>query len=233
MICVSLVQLCGRPRNSDWSRPAWPRRSTDHLAEAETFTAKAQELMTRHAVDETLLRSGRREQIPVETLRVHLEAPYATVKASLLAAVARPNRCCTILLDPHDICARVGTPLDVDQTEMLFASLLIQATRAMAEAGTRRAGAYDRSPTLRRSFLMSYAVRIGERLEEADRSTTASYGAELVPLLQREADAVTAEFERRFPDVRTSSSSSYDARGGDAGRDAADRARIVVWQIPA
>ncbi len=93
----------------------------------------------------------------------------------------------------------VGTPTDVDQTELLFTSLLIQATRAMTDAGDRGAGSSDRSATFRRSFLLAYATRIGERLREADRSTTASYGTELVPLLQREADAVDAEFERQFP----------------------------------
>lgn len=207
--------------------------ATDHPAEAETFTAKAQELMTRHAVDEALLRGHQHEEIPVRTRRVHLQSPYAGVKAVLLSAVAEPNRCRTVLLDRYDISVLVGTPLDVDQTELLFTSLLIQATRAMAEAGRRRAGSFDRSATFRRSFLTAYATRIGERLVEADRLTTASYGAELVPLLQREADAVTAEFERQFPAVTTVDSGYLDPRGWQAGRAAADRAALVAGQLSA
>ena len=207
--------------------------ATDHPAEAEAFTAKAQELMTRHAVDEAVLRSHQHDEIPVATRRVHLESPYASVKATLLAAVARPNRCRAILLDPYDIAVLVGTPLAVDQTELLFTSLLIQATRAMADAGHRRAGSFDRTPTFRRSFLVAYATRIGERLEEADRSTTATYGAALVPLLQKEADAVTAEFERQFPHTRKVSSGYLDPRGWQAGRAAADRAALVAGQISA
>ena len=207
--------------------------ATDHPAEAETFTAKAQELMTRHAVDEAVLRNNQHEDIPVATRRVHLESPYAGVKATLLDAVARPNRCRTVLLVSYDISVLVGTPLDVDQTEMLFTSLLIQATRAMAEAGHRRAGSFDRSAAFRRSFLTAYATRIGERLQEADRSTTATYGAELVPLLQREADAVTAEFERQFPHTVSRGSGYLDARGWEAGRAAADRAALVAGQLSA
>jgi hypothetical protein len=207
--------------------------ATDHPAEAETFTAKAQELMTRHAVDEAVLRGEQHEDVPVETRRVHLQSPYAGVKAALLAAVARPNRCRTVLLDRYDIAVLVGTPLDVEQAEILFISLLIQATRAMADAGHRRAGSFDRSATFRRSFLTAYATRIGERLEQADRSTTATYGAELVPVLQREADAVSAEFERRFPHTRTMGSGFLDRRGWEAGRAAADRAALVAGQIPA
>jgi len=206
---------------------------TDHPAEAETFTAKAQELMTRHAVDEAVLRGLQHDEIPVVSRRVHLQSPYANVKATLLNAVARPNRCRTVLMNAYDIAVLVGTPTDVDQTELLFTSLLIQATRAMADAGHRGTGSFDRSATFRRSFLLAYATRIGERLREADRSTTATYGTELVPLLQREADAVTAEFERQFPRLRQGGTTSVDVRGWEAGREAADRAAFVAGGITA
>ncbi|GAA3564023.1 DUF2786 domain-containing protein [Microlunatus spumicola] len=207
--------------------------ATDHPAEAETFTAKAQELMTRHAVDEAVLRGLQHADIPVATRRVHLQSPYANVKATLLNAVAVPNRCRTVLLNEYDIAVLVGTPTDVDQTELLFTSLLIQATRAMAEAGHRGAGSADRSATFRRSFLLAYATRIGERLREADRSTTATYGTELVPLLQREAAAVDAEFERQFPQVRQGGTTSVDLRGWEAGRAAADQAAFVAGRLTA
>ena len=205
--------------------------ATNHPAEAETFTAKAQELMTRHAVDEAVLRGLQHEDIPIASRRVHLQSPYANVKATLLNAVARPNRCRTVLINAYDIAVLVGTPTDVDQTELLFTSLLIQATRAMTDAGDRGAASSDRSATFRRSFLLAYATRIGERLREADRSTTATYGTELVPLLQREADAVDAEFERQFPRVRQGGSSLVDVRGWEAGRAAADRAAFVAGRI--
>src|SRR4051794_28963055 len=189
--------------------------------------------MTRHAIDEAVLRGNQHEAIPVESRRVHLQSPYAGVKTMLLNAVGRANRCRSILLDPYDIAVLVGTPLDVDQAELLFTSLLIQATAAMAEAGHRRPGSFDRSPTFRRSFLTAYATRIGERLEEADRATAAAYGAELVPLLKREADAVTAEFERRFPHTKTIDSGYLDARGWAAGRAAADRAALLAGRLTA
>ncbi|HEY0238915.1 MAG TPA: DUF2786 domain-containing protein [Friedmanniella sp.] len=206
--------------------------ATNHPAEAETFTAKAQELMTRHAVDEAVLRGLAHQDIPVASRRVHLQSPYANVKATLLNAVARPNRCRTVLMNAYDIAVLVGTPTDVDQTELLFTSLLIQATRAMTDAGDRGAASSDRSATFRRSFLLAYATRIGERLREADRATTATYGTDLVPLLQREADAVDAEFERQFPQVRQGGSSHVDLRGWEAGRAAADRAALVAGQLP-
>ncbi|SDU99216.1 Protein of unknown function [Microlunatus sagamiharensis] len=206
--------------------------ATDHPAEAETFTAKAQELMTRHAVDEALLRGRQHDEVPVASRRVLLPSPYATVKATLLHAVARANRCRTVLVTEYDLAVLVGTPTDVDQTELLFTSLLIQATRAMAESG-HRDGSSSRSSTFRRSFLLAYATRVGERLREADRATTATYGTDLVPLLQREAAAVDAEFDRQFPAVRQGGSTQVDVRGWEAGRAAADRATFVAGGIPA
>ena len=65
----------------------------DQAAEAETFTAKAQDLMTRHAIDEALLAAAGDEAVTVGARRVHLQNPYATAKTSLLNAVATANRC--------------------------------------------------------------------------------------------------------------------------------------------
>jgi hypothetical protein len=207
--------------------------ATDHAAEAETFTAKAQDLMTRHAIDEALLAAAGDGAVTVVARRVHLQSPYAATKASLLNAVATANRCKVIYFDRLAIATVVGVPLDIDQVEMLFISLLIQATRAMTEAGAAQAGSFDRSARFRRSFLAAYAVRIGERLTEATSTATKSYGNELVPLLKRQDDAVTAEFERLFPVTRQVSGRYLDSRGWDAGRRAADRAVFTAGRISA
>ena len=207
--------------------------ATTHAAEAETFTAKAQDLMTRHAIDEALLHADSDTSVPVLTRRVHLESPYTAAKALLLDAVGRPNRTRVVFHAEHAFCTVIGPPVDVDHVEMLFTSLLIQATRAMTEAGGRPVGSFDRSATFRRSFLSAYAVRIGERLTEADQSATASYGADLVPILRRQVDAVDAEFERQFPRTVSKRAGYLDARGWSAGRAAADQARLTAGRLTA
>ena len=207
--------------------------ATEFAAEAETFTAKAQDLMTRHAIDEALLRVAGDGPIDIRGIRVHIRNPYAGEKVSLLNQVARANRCRAVWNKPLGLVTVLGTPVDVDQVEMLFTSLLIQATRAMAEAGARRAGSFDRSASFRRSFLMAYAVRIGERLTESSAAAAASYGAELVPVLQRQTDAVQAEFERLFPQTRTARAGRYNAAGWGAGREAADRANLTAGRLTA
>lgn len=246
------------PPPSAWARHTSPRRSrptedgsdrgrllsrirtllakaeaTSFAAEAETFTAKAQDLMTRHAIDEALLRATDDQPIDVTGVRVHIHNPYAGEKVHLLNQVARANRCRAVWNEPLGLVTVLGTPVDVDQVEMLFTSLLIQATRAMAEAGARRAGSFDRSASFRRSFLMAYAVRIGERLTETSAAATASYGSELVPLLQRQTEAVETEFGRLFPQTRPARAGRYNAVGWEAGREAADRAHLTAGRLTA
>jgi hypothetical protein len=219
--------------------------NTEFAAEAETFTAKAQDLMTRHAIDEALLHGSADQPIEVKGVRVHISNPYPAEKVQLLSQVARANRSRAVWNPSLGLATVIGTPTDVDQVEMLFTSLLIQATRAMAEAGARRVGtrtqqggttplgppAFQRSSSFRRSFLMSYAVRIGERLTETNEAATASYGAALVPLLQRQTTAVQEELDRLFPRTRSARAGRYNRLGWDAGRAAADRAVFAVGRL--
>ena len=206
--------------------------STQFAAEAEALTAKAQAMMTRHAIDEALLHATTDDTVEVASRRVLIDNPYLVEKVHLLSAVGAANRTKVVWMEDLAMATIVGTPVDADQVEMLFVSLLIQATRAMAEAGAARAGTFDRSPRFRRSFLTAYAVRIGERLSEADAETTASYGTELVPVLRRQEEAVAAAYEELFPHTRPMSSrKTYDRRGWDAGREAADRATFVAGRI--
>jgi hypothetical protein len=219
--------------------------STEFAAEAEAFTAKAQELMTRHAIDETLLHSSTDDPIEVRGVRVHISNPYPAEKVQLLSQVARANRSRSVWNPSLGLATVIGTPTDVDLVQMLFTSLLIQATRSMAEAGARRAGtgllqggatpleppAFQRSTSFRRSFLMSYAVRIGERLNETNEAATASYGSALVPLLQRQSSAVQQEFDLLFPQTRSARAGRYNALGWEAGRAAADRAVFAAGRL--
>ena len=65
--------------------------STEFEAESDAFTAKAQELMARHAIDDAVARAGSsRREAPV-TRRIAVDDPYVDAKSQLLVVVARPN----------------------------------------------------------------------------------------------------------------------------------------------
>ena len=209
--------------------------ATQYVEEADAFTEKAQDLMTRYAIDEALVTES--AGIEVRTRRVHIDNPYASAKAQLLATVARVNRVKAIWDDEHGIVTIVGLPVDLELVEMLFTSLLVQATRAMTEAGavSTRGHRLDRSPSFRRGFLLSYADRIGERLTDAgahaQQDETQRHGGELLPVLARRSAAVEQEVARLFPDATQSRVTRVDARGWHAGRAAADRAVLVKGQV--
>ena len=200
--------------------------STDFAAEAEVFTAKAQDLMTRYSIDETLLAEGTGESFEVRGRRVMIDQPYAMEKASLLHVVAEANRVRAIWNDFASYVTLVGLPTDVEQVDMLFTSTLVQATRAMTQADLSTA-------PFRRAFLHAFAVRISERLTTSTEEAVASYGASLVPVLERQAEAIAEEFERLFPHVTAGSRRrrQLDRRGWEAGTRAADAAVLPAGVV--
>ena len=205
--------------------------SSEFPDEAEALTAKAQELMTRHAIDAALLGGGPSTDGPaVETRRVHVRDPYVRAKMQLLAAVAEANDVRLVWYSGLGIANLVGVRADVAAVELLFTSLLLQVARALA-ATERTAPCASATRSFRRSFLLGYAHRIGERLLTARQSATADAAAEheidLLPVLRSRQVAVEERVAELFPRVRaTRSRASVDGAGWFAGRDAAERADV-------
>ena len=110
--------------------------STEFPEEAEALTAKAQELMTRYAVDAALLEVGQSpaEGRGVDTRRVHVRDPYVRAKMQLLAAVAEANDVRLVWYSNLGIANLVGVRADVAAVELLFTSLLLQVAQALSAA---------------------------------------------------------------------------------------------------
>ncbi|MGY2067977.1 DUF2786 domain-containing protein [Blastococcus sp. SYSU DS0619] len=209
--------------------------STGFPDEAEALTAKAQELMTRHAVDVALLGGGPAAAVDVDTRRVHVADPYARAKTQLLGAVAEANDVQLVWYQGLGIATLVGLRSDLDAVELLFTSLLLQVAQALAAAERQQARSPARS--FRRAFLLGYAHRIGERLATARRRATAEAGEErgvdLLPVLRSRQEAVAVRTAELFPRVRSSRSrSSVDAGGWHAGRAAAEHADVAPRRSP-
>jgi hypothetical protein len=203
---------------------------TDFPAEAEAFTSKAQELMSRHAIDTAMLTNDRPFDLgtDVRSRRIHIDNPYAAEKAQLLGAVSVANQGRVVWDEQFGWATVVGFPVDLDLIELLFTSLLIQLTRAISDAG--RSGGRSKSPSFRRAFVLSYAIRIGERLAEAQHvardQAAQQYGTALVPVMAARTEAVDQITEQLFPRLRESRIRRVDALGWAAGRMAADIASL-------
>ncbi|KOV97679.1 aromatic acid decarboxylase [Streptomyces sp. NRRL B-3648] len=199
--------------------------ATGYPEEAEALTAKAQELMARHSVDEALLAAGAPAPDAPGACRIGVEPPYEQAKAVLLDAVATANHCRAVWNEPLGFSTVVGFEADLEAVDMLYTSLLVQATHAMAKAeAAQRAGGRKRTKTFRQSFLAAYAHRVGDRLAAAAETQVTR---DLLPVLATRAIAVTGRLERMFPETTTTRLRGVsDAAGWTEGARAADRAQV-------
>ncbi|QUQ70375.1 hypothetical protein JJ691_81510 [Kutzneria sp. CA-103260] len=202
--------------------------STEFPEEAEALSAKAQELMSRHAFERALLDADEHVPQTASSRRVWLDTPYVGAKAQLVAAVAAANRSRGVVYEKIGFIALIGADLDLEITELLSTSLLLQATRAMVAAGASRTNGIEaRSRTYRQSFLLAYATRIGQRLHAAaEESDDLTADDRLLPVLADREKAVTQLFEELYPATVKKSYTVGSAAGWDAGTAAADLADI-------
>jgi Protein of unknown function (DUF2786) len=226
--------------------------STEYAEEAEALSARAQELMAKYSIDQALLAADSGREDRPAGRRIAVDNPYEGPKTSLLQAVALANRCRVIWSKDVALATVVGFDADLDVVEVLFTSLLVQANGAMLRAGSRQ-DAYGGSRTraFRQSFLVSYAIRIGERLAEAAEHATQEAVAEqegaadvaaasknsaqargtgtaLVPFLAARAQAVDDAVDEMFGGTlkRGRAVRATDAEGWASGRAAADLATL-------
>ncbi len=205
--------------------------STEFPEEAEALSAKAQELMTRHALERALVAADDRGPRRPVARRLWLEAPYVGAKGLLVDAVAAANRCRSLLSEKLGFATVVGDEVDLEFVELLTTSLLVQASRAMLATGRHvtRSG-QSRTRSFRQSFLIAYAGRIRERLGAARDAGTAAVDdpERLLPVLAARRRVIDEAVEELFGRTVEKAFAVTNAAGWHAGRTAADLALLDV-----
>ncbi|QNP67460.1 DUF2786 domain-containing protein [Streptomyces genisteinicus] len=198
--------------------------ATGFPQEAEALTAKAQELMARHSIDEAVLAHGAPSAQEPSACRIGVDAPYETAKAVLLDAVAGANHCRAVWNSAFGFSTVVGFEGDLEAVELLYTSLLVQGTTAMTVAeSAQRAGGRKRTKTFRQSFWTAYAARLGDHLAAVAEEVVTG---DLLPVLATRELAVTDRADRMFPETTTTRvRGATDPEGWRDGTSAADRAR--------
>lgn len=203
--------------------------STTFPEEAEALSAKAQELMARHAIDSAMVAAGAGDG--PTGMRLPVDDPYAGAKSILLSEVAAANRCRAVWSKGLGFSTVLGFDADLQFVDVLYTSLLVQATSAMVAAGSQVDwSGRSRTRSFRQAFLLAYATRIGQRLREAEAASRAAaaeeYGEAMLPVLADRSAAVRAAEAAAFPHLVSRSVSVSNADGWAAGRAAADLASL-------
>ena len=200
--------------------------------EAQTLAAQAQELLAARGIDDALRAAGTgHDRRTASGRRIFVDGPYELAKADLLEVVATADRCRAVWHKTLGLSTIVGFPSDLDAVELLFTSLLTQATTAMAQAGPDRDDARPAATrSFRQSFLASYTERIRERLGEAAEAAVRQAVADAPDSGVRAALAdrhrvVDEAVRKMFPDL------PHQAPGHGTGRP--DRASPVADGLPA
>ncbi len=146
--------------------------------EAEALTAKAAELMARYGIERALLGAARPETDKPADRMVTLRNPWAAVKGHLLAGLAAALRCQCVIVNQRDGRAAhiFGYASDIERTDILFTSLLVQMARALAAQDVPATGGAAKA--WRRSWMLGYCTAVVTRVRAAEESAVTSASAD-------------------------------------------------------
>ncbi|MGW0157793.1 DUF2786 domain-containing protein [Mycobacterium sp. NPDC003323] len=203
--------------------------ATKFPEEAEALSAKAQELMSKYSLHSAIRNHEAGRSAEAVARRLWIDNPYAGAKATLVQAVATANGCRVVWAEKLGFVTIVGADADLESVELLITSLLVQANRAMLAAGRQTTSKHARTRSFRQSFLVSYAIRVGERLTAASTTATADLDHDkLLPVLAARSQATDDLFDRLCPAAVARAVSASNIAGLAAGRVAADLAQLDV-----
>ncbi|HEY2508019.1 MAG TPA: DUF2786 domain-containing protein [Streptosporangiaceae bacterium] len=207
-------------------------------AEAEALTAKAAELMAKYGIDRALLAAQRPETDTPDNRIVEIYNPWARVQAHLLCGLAAALRCQCILLPAGSGRQQVhvfGYASDIERTDMLYTSLLIQMWHGLAAA---RVPAWsDSVRAWRRSWLLGFAaaviarVRAAEQGAEREASAAPDDGGSRTALVLADRSLVIRQNVSAAYPVTRQARVTYTGTGYGAGYSQGRRADIGTARV--
>lgn len=200
-------------------------------AEAEAATAKAMELMAEYGISEAMVDAAgpRKDQIITRTFS--LKQPYTYEKGCLVGWLGHALRCESTWRHYGSVITSVtimGFESDVDRVDLLFTSLLLQATRGVMQA--EKPWYEDSTTRFRKNWLTGFAQEVARRVREIESNAvrthdaTSSGSAELV--LADRAALVKRAYDEQNPKLKKAKGRDRSGVGLSEGVDAGRRADI-------
>lgn len=209
-------------------------------AEAQALTAKAAELMAKYGIDRALLAADRPETDRPANRILDIDNPWAREKAHLLCGLASALRCQCILLGGSRPGSRVhifGYASDVDRTDVLYTSVLIQMWNGLAGAQVPDWSSSSRA--WRRSWLLGFATAVIGRVRAAEHGAITAatepgaHAAERTALVLADRSLVIrSQVEQAYP-VTRKAKVTYSGSGYRDGYSQGQRADIGARRVGA
>jgi hypothetical protein len=206
-------------------------------AEAEAFTAKAADLMAKYGIDRAMLAAADPgSDIPGDRIVV-ITGRYALDKQGLLSCVAMAVGCRTVLRTcwvdgrkQHQV-HLFGYGSDLVRAELLYTSLLVQATNGMNRADVPYG---QHAAAFRRSWLAGFTWAITERLRaaekraqvQAERVRRHADGPSVALVLADRATVVQGRLTAAYPKLGKATERKLTGSGYWYGHDAGQRADL-------
>jgi Protein of unknown function (DUF2786) len=202
-------------------------------AEAAALNDKAAELIAKYGVDRALLAAAAPEVDPVGDRNISIYAPYALDKAGLLGVVAAALRCRSVRTKRKTTIGfsyamhLFGCASDLDRTELLYTSLLVQASYGMAAT---RVPDHEPVAAFRRSWIAGFTQAVGIRLREAEQRAAAAAdagdGPSMALVLADRGDRVDLRVSEVYPRLGTAPPRRLAGSGRGHGYAAGQRADL-------
>ncbi|WP_219459822.1 DUF2786 domain-containing protein [Nonomuraea rhizosphaerae] len=199
--------------------------------EAETFRERAYALMAKYGIERAHLAAAGQITDELASWGLVVNGTHQAEQIQLLAAVVNARTCRVLSwrVDGQTFLMVSGYQSDLDAVQMLYASLALQMAK---EVKTVTRTGRKSIATIRKSFMLGFASRVGEKLREANKTAaaeapTASTGRSTELVLRDRRAAVDDYFNRQTPNTRASKGPKIgDSHAFLAGRDAGDRSDI-------
>ncbi len=145
--------------------------------EAQALTAKAAELMGKYGIDRALLAARQPDTDRPDSRVVDVDNPWGRVKAHLLCGLGTALRCqCILLAGRAGMRVHVfGYASDIERTDMLYTSVLIQMWHGLASAPVPDWA--DSPRAWRRSWLLGFTSAVTARVRAAEQRAEREAGA--------------------------------------------------------
>lgn len=199
--------------------------------EAETYAAKAEELMVRYSIDPDQLAT---EDVGGVLLRTITLDGYPIAKAHLLAAIARPLNCDLVLQSKRGsrgvkVALIYGHARDLEAFDVLATSLLLQAVSGATQAHKRQPWVNGR--TFRHNFLLGFAQRVQARMMATREEVVETLSTSTAVALVDRSAAVRDHIAREHENMRASRPRMTHHESFRAGDEAARVARLSGAEV--